>query len=331
MYKARYEFAIEEEYACMLAGVPLHEFYASPKTMYQVLRHAKAWLEEKFGAGRFVSFYPMLSSYAEASLLGLDIEFPSGNRSPWPKRGRIFDSIEEASAVQMRFGHQNDLVSRTLNFYQEMRNIAGSDEEIVIEKCVNGPITTGVMLRGQDLFLDMYDDPEETERFLAKVTDASIFIREKIEEATGTPMLSTWIYDDFAGMLSPDLYLRYAIPCYRRIYERFGRFGRILHSEYLRPQHLRIAKKELDITYFNPASAEKLTIAQIAEVMGGYFDWQIKPADLLLLSEEDLSGLMDAILAEKPPMISIYPYFGVKEETIAFVLEKIEAYNRARM
>ena len=327
MYEERYEFAIEEEYACMLSGVALHDFYSSPKTMYQVLRHAKVWLEEKFGAGRFVSFYPMLSSYAEASLLGLDIEFPPGNESPWPKAGHIFESIQDAAAVQMRFGHQNDLVSRTLDFYRQMREMAGSDEEIVIEKCVNGPITTGIMLRGQDLFLDMYDDPEETEKFLAKVTDASIFIREKIEEATGKPMVSTWIYDDFAGMLPPDLYLRYAIPCYRRIYDHFGRFGRILHSEYLHPKHLQIAKKELDITYFNPASAENLTIAQVAEVMGSHFDWQIKPADLLL-KEDELSALMDAVLAERPPMISIYPYWGVKEDAIALVLEKIAAYNR---
>lgn len=316
-----FELAIEEEYICKVAKVSLHDYYQDPQTMIEAQHAAAQYLENAFGLGKMVVFSPTLSSYAEASVFGLEILFGENGESPWPARHSVFSSIEQAcEAEPWRCGE--DLVTRTLRYYRIMRRLR-PQLPVRIEKCVGGPITTAVALRGQDFFLDLYDEPEASMAFLEKITDTSMQIREKIESAVGAPMQQTWIFDDYAGMLPPDLYEEFAIPCYRRIYERFGRFGRILHSELLHQEHLRIAKQHLDITYFNPASAQNLTICACREVMGEYFDWQITPQQLAAKPEEAVA-LLDTVIEQKPPVISLYPYDDTPPETLAACIRRLQ-------
>ena len=317
-----FELAIEEEYICKTANVPLQDYYRDPETMIAAQEAAAQYLENAFGLGDMVVFSPTLSSYAEASVFGLKIVFADNGDSPWPAQHSIFSSIGQDCEARP-WARGGDLVTRTLAYYRAMRR-SRPHLPVRIEKCVGGPITTAVALRGQDFFLDLYDEPEACMTFLEKITDTSMQIREKIEKAVGVPMRQTWIFDDYAGMLPPDLYERFAIPCYRRIYERFGRFGRVLHSELLHPEHLRIAKQQLDITYFNPASAQNLTIRACREVMGEYFDWQITPQQLAVDPQQAVAFL-DTVIAQKPPVISLYPYDDTPPETLAACIRRLQS------
>lgn len=318
--KNSFEIAVEEEFICKLSGINLHEYYCSPEVMLKAQLCARDIMEREFGCGRFVHLYPTLTSYAEASTLGIDVEFPEGNGLPWPRQQKLLDSLDDIDALAIRRNNENNLVERTIRYYHAMKEIADSSCGITIEKCVEGPVTTAVMLRGQDFFTDIYDEPEKVHMLLSIITEASLDIRKQIEAATGLEMTVTWIYDDYAGMLSPSQYEEFAIPYYKRIYSDYGRFGRILHSELLSPKHLKISKEKLDITYYNPASAENLDIESIKSVMGCNFDWQITPAQLAL-PQSELLALTNNILEKYPPLISLYPYSNTPLENLSAVID----------
>lgn len=320
--KTRFEIAVEEEFICLLTGTNLRDYYGSPETMIKAQLSARDMMEREFGCGRFVHLYPTLTSYAEASTLGLDVVFPEDGGLPWPKQQKLLETPDDIETLAVRRNNANNLVERTIRFYHAMKEIAGSGYPIGIEKCVEGPVTTAVMLRGQDFFADLREEPEKTHKLLSIVTDASLDIRRQIEEATLQEMTATWIYDDYAGMLSPSQYKEFAIPYYKIIYQKYGRHGRILHSELLSREHLRISKAELDITYYNPASAENLDIEAVKSIMGSYFDWQITPAQMAMPKNE-LLALTRNILEKEPPAVSIYPYSNTPLENLSAVIEML--------
>jgi len=316
----RFELAIEEEFICATAGITLEQYYASPDTMLDAQIKTRDMLQSVYDCGQFVQFYPMLSSYAEASVFGANVEFGQGDQIPWVSNAPVFRCIEEALEAPLCWGSPGDLVTRTLQFYCKMRKKAGAALPVCIEKCVSGPVTTAVLLLGHDFFADLLCEPERAAALLRKITDVELEIRARIQQATGAVMTSTWIFDDFAGMMNPDMFREFVLPCYERIYTAYGRFGRVLHSELLSREHLRLAKQILDISYFNPASAQNITIAEMRDVMGPYFDWQIKPADLSLPPVE-LRALMQTVCAQAPPLVSLYPYSNTPPENLALAIE----------
>lgn len=324
--KTRFEIAVEEEFVCMLAGVELYDYYSSPVTMIKAQLSAREVMEKRFGCGRFVHLYPTLSSYAEASALGVDVVFPEGDSLPWPKQQLVLETIDDVDSLEIRRNSENNLVEKTIQYYHVMKNFAGGKYDIAIEKCVEGPITTAIMLRGQDFFTDIYDDPGKAHKLLSIITETSLDIRKQIEEATGQEMTSTWIYDDYAGMLSPSLYKEFAIPYYKEIYKNYGRYGRVLHSELLSTEHLQISKAELDITYYNPASAQNLDIESVKQIMGPYFDWQITP-EQMAMPKNELIDFVNNILDKQPPIISIYPYSNTPLENLSAVIELLKQVN----
>ena len=315
-----FELAVEEEFICAAAGITLEEYYASPAAMLSAQVKTRDTLQSLYGCGQFVQFYPMLTSYAEASVFGAEVAFGTGNQIPWLLNSPLFGDIDEALGAPLIWGEAQDLVTRTLCYYREMRRMAGSELPICIEKCVSGPVTTAVLLLGEDFFAELLCERHKAVALLAKITEVELEIRHRIQQATGSAMNCTWIFDDYAGMISPALYREAVLPCYMRIYNAYGRFGRVLHSELLSREHLTAAKEVLDISYFNPASAQNITIPEIREVMGPYFDWQIKPADLAM-EPDALISLLREVRGQNPPAVSLYPYSDTPPENLALAID----------
>ena len=112
--------------------------------------------------------------------------------------------------------------------------------------------------------MDVVLHPKKMHKLLDLVVEASLLIRSTIEEVTGRHIRRTGIADDFSGLLSPDHYEEFACPYQQRIYDAFGRDGRSMHSELLRPDHLRFLPM-LGVTHYDPGCDQYLEVRDLVE------------------------------------------------------------------
>jgi len=156
----------------------------------------------------------------------------------------------------------------------------------------------------------MAEDPATGEHVLDAITDADLAIREFDESLCGQRD-EAYTGDDFSGLLSPEMYRRFAIPQYQRIYA--GRPDRSMHSELLRAEHLRIAKDMLQITSFHGAGCENLTLAEMHDIMGNDFWTQITPQELVELSPQAITEKVKQYADCGAGYVQLYPGRGTPD------------------
>jgi hypothetical protein len=91
-----------------------------------------------------------------------------------------------------------------------------------------GVLNTAFNLRGEELFLDMYDRPGLVHQFMGVITDVMIRLASMVEErqrASGFAIDLLSVSNCVMNMISPAQYLQFVYPCDRRIAESFERFG----------------------------------------------------------------------------------------------------------
>ncbi len=84
----------------------------------------------------------------------------------------------------------------------------------------DGPFTVGCNLRGTDLMIDLFDDPDYFNRLMTHITDAAIFRRQAMWDYWGDRVgRANQLADDSCTMLSVEMYRRRLMPHHRRFYE----------------------------------------------------------------------------------------------------------------
>jgi uroporphyrinogen-III decarboxylase len=194
----------------------------------------------------------------------------------------------------------------------EMERLHGAP--VSMSAGLEGPVTTAKLIRGQDFFLDLYEAPEAAEHLLNVSGDSFIRFKREIADYNGEAAGdSTGIADDFAGLLSPDMYGKYAQPQYRKIYNALGKKHRTLHSELLRRDHLKFLP-ELSLDSFDPGQDQYLELADLTEILvpeGIPFWFNIKtsaardgdPGEIERFIKDGVSGGAENIMIELTPGI----------------------------
>lgn len=103
-----------------------------------------------------------------------------------------------------------------------------------------GPITTAVLLMGQDFFPLVYDDPGRARQLLRFCSETALHYSAALHRHWygNAPATPGGIPDDFAGMLPPALFSEFVVPYWNMIYADRPAGKRSLHSELLREDHL---------------------------------------------------------------------------------------------
>ena len=137
-----------------------------------------------------------------------------------------------------------------------------------------GIFTLAADLRGPDIYLDLYEQPEFAHRFLDIVTDQVIgghqwlrsmgASRESIT-LTG-PSRGTFLVDDSAGALSPHLYREFVYPCIMRVVEALGR-PLSIHID-APADHLLPFYREMGVERF-PGFGWETSLEAVREYLGG--------------------------------------------------------------
>ena len=85
---------------------------------------------------------------------------------------------------------------------------------------LHSPLTIAYRLRGEQLFLDMVDDPELATAILEAAHTTSLGVYEMYERIGGRPERVLPIATCIASLISPDVYRKWEIPWLRRQIER---------------------------------------------------------------------------------------------------------------
>lgn len=258
-------------------------------------------------------------AYCHVSTLGAEVVFAEGsepNVVPMLRAPEEIDRLEEPADYLAR-----GVVPERLRTLEALRARV-PDAPRGIGHVYEGPITTAMLLMGQDFLMLPYDDPARAHKLLAFCVESALRYREALLAHWGEEATRAWvgIPDDFAGMLPPELFPEFVVPYLERMYAGQGATERFLHSELLREDHLPFLK-ELKIDTYDPSADQYLTPERLREVCPVPFTGRIQSWHMNDLSAEALRAMYRSIAACDPVSISMYMTQLDQEEKVAALLE----------
>ena len=91
-----------------------------------------------------------------------------------------------------------------------------------------GVLNNGFNIRGQEIFLDMYERPEFAHRFFAIITEVMIRLAEMVQarqRKSGFAVNQFSVSNCVMNMISPEMYEEFILPHDAKIADSFDRFG----------------------------------------------------------------------------------------------------------
>lgn len=319
--------AIPPEVYCEYCGVSLGDYHSEPQTMMDVQLDGSRILHEKYGLQVSRGVSPDFSTYATGSTLGIEVNFLR-EHAPSPN-GHPIKSLDEAAALEAPVDMRKaGLIPQMIEYFEYMKAHAPEDVSVGFAVGSQGPVTTAVLLRGNDFFLDIYDDPVKTHKFLQTVTDNSIRQRELSFEISGTqPGNSIGFADDYGGMLTPEQYVEFDVRYMVQIAEYFGAPERTIHTELLRKPHLAILQ-EHGWTYIDVGTDPYLTVKDCLDVLHIDFLVQMKTSEeILLATPEQIKATYRQMVADGAPRMVGELCPGIAEENVRAFIEVAKEYE----
>ncbi len=320
----RWSIGIPPEVTTEYVGVKLGTYYRNAEVMLKTQLEAMEIFHTLYGLPRH-GVSPSYSSYVEASQLGVEVMFPEDN-VPMVK-GPVMREAEDVYRLKILNPRRKGLMVKAIQTYEYMRQQV--DESIPVGLGgTEGPITTAVVVRGQDFFVDLFLHSKEVHALLKLVTEASLLIRRTIEEVTGRKIRSTGIADDFSGMLSPDQYEEFCVPYQKQIYEEFGIEGRSLHSELLRREHLKFLPR-LGVTHYDPGCDQYLKVRDLVEEIPKIpFSFNLKTSqDMMQGTPERIRAKYRQAIEEGAPEMYTEICRGTPRENVRAFIEVAREYE----
>ena len=290
--------AFAPEAYCDYCGVALTDYHADPRTMMDVQLAGPRLVNEKFGLSLQPRLYPDFSGYAGATVLGLELQFQP-DQPPAPL-GHPIQSAEAAARLQLPADlTRAGVIPRMIECYDYMSTHAPQDVHVGFGVGTQGPFTTAVLLRGNDIFLDIYEAPDLVHSFLQTITESSIRLRELTHEMNRTHDTSAISHsDDYGGLLSPQHYKEFALPYLLQIADHFGATTRTIHTELVRREHLQILQ-DAGFSFIDVGANPYLTVRDCAEVLHvDFLMYMYTCREHLLSSPEQVKAIYRQMVAD---------------------------------
>ncbi len=281
-----------------LGEITMREFFWDKEKCAEAWRIAGEKIRAYFGdmlPMRPVSGPPL--SYGHLVCLGAPIEFTEDSE---PNVKPFISGIDEGIEF---LKEKRDIVFAQQPIFRHYAEMCGYLQERFPGQNVGfsglgsqGPITSAVLMRGQDFIFDIIDEPDKAKEFLSLLTDSIIRYRRLINRINGQPEISPrgcGLADDFASLISPDMWPEFVVPYWNQLYEGLTTgSSRFLHCENLAPAHLRHLKSA-KVTYFQPSVSPMLTLEKVRENTDIPIDWLLYPFHIVNMSDEEIQEWVD--------------------------------------
>ncbi|MDD5482094.1 MAG: uroporphyrinogen decarboxylase family protein [Kiritimatiellae bacterium] len=300
-----YAFSFSESFMAENAGVPLKSTHFDVEAILKVYDAIKP-LAEELGVAvprpRLAGF-----GYPHVAALGAPIEFPEDgepNVFPLIRAPEEIDKLKEPANYLAA-----PLIQQRLDTCAKLMQRRSDAVPHFIGHSLEGPVTTAVLLMGQDFLTLPYDDPDRAHRLLKFCTESALnyvaALHRHFHGNTPAEPGPRGIPDDFAGMLPPAIFGEFVVPYWNRVYEGLNATERNLHSELLREKHLPFLR-ELNISHYDPSADQYLTPELLKKKYPCPFMSRIQSWEMRDLTAEELENLYRKIASCGPYLITFH-------------------------
>ncbi|MCX8083195.1 MAG: hypothetical protein N3D17_07410 [bacterium] len=283
-------------------GMRYVDYYDAPVNMLEAQIKAAEYVEKKWGVGKFITPYIDSPSSLIPSFLGMDVLYPSEDELPYiDSKNPLLSKLDDIKKLSIPDYKKAGLMAKRWEAWQYYKSCG---YEVRFWETQGSIITTACEISGNAIFVWLIEAPEEAKRVLDFIVDVDRHLVEVDKNLCGENLNGT-TYDDFSGLLSPEMYKKFAVPYYEKLYD--GKKTRYMHSELLTAEHLRIAKDMLDITSFHGAEAKNLTTEEMYEIMGHNFWVQVTPKQMKEYNQYQLEEQIKKFANCGAAYVQIYP------------------------
>jgi len=254
-------------------------------------------------------------AYCHVAALGCDIIFPEDSE---PKPLPLISSPAEIDTLREPADYlKAPLIQKRLALLAQLkREVPGTGN--FIGHLFEGPVTTAVLLLGEQFFTLPYDDPVRAHRLLEFCTESAINYGKTLLRHFDHPVIleTLSIPDDFAGMFPPHLFEEFVLPYWVKLFDGFGASGRMLHSELLRVDHLHFLSC-LNLSLYDPSADQYLTPEILKEHSPCPFSALIQAWEIHQESADELEA-------------RYIRYAKCRPASISFVMDRLEDEPKIR-
>jgi len=317
-----WRIALPDEVLAEYAGTRMGEYFTDARVMYDTQVQGAERFNETLGyqvaAGEPHVAVP---AYAQATALGSTLVINDDLVPMLVEDGAPTRADISRLEIPERY-LETEAMARYVRMREEMSRIHGSP--VSMGAGLEGPATTAKLVRGQELFIDAFEDAPAAHALLDICTESYIRFQQEVSEYLGRPHgQSVGIADDFSGLFSPAMYAEFVQPYHRRIYEELGREKRSMHSELLRRDHLRFVA-ELEVGSFDPGQDQYLDLVDLQEELeprGVAFWYNVKTVTALEGTPQALRDEIDTVAADGATRLMVELTPGTPRENVAAILE----------
>lgn len=307
-------FGVEARYLLAQRGIGFLEYFESPESnFYHQIMNFK-WrmenIEDDFLGCQEVRVFPDFQNtttaglFDETSIIWDDVQ---------PPRVKPFiltiQELRKCGIPDMDKG----MAARKRMYIQRMKELAkdyiveinGEPVPIVVSMGWHETMMSGAIdMLGENLFLWMYEYPEDIKNFLNILTDASILFEKTMRAVSGEKREGADAIADGGEMLSADMFKEFMVPCYLKFYNAFKGQRRGLHMCGKIDHLLGVLKDDLRITMLN-GFGFSVNPENIASIVGSAFFYSGGINPMLLWK-----GAMDDIKKEVLRYVEVLGRFG---------------------
>lgn len=211
------------------------QFHDPEKMLVESLWDIIGWARSPGDAQ--LSLRPNFGVGTIASVFGCSIHCPE-NDMPWVTERPARESLLD---VQFDGLEERGLIPRVIDFIRFARGALRDFPQIrVFMPDLQGPMNIAFLLRHQDVFFDMVDEPDWYHRFMEVVCEVFIRLTRRLKDELGEESGNGYhgamymaaggvrVVDDVSIMLSPAQYEEFSLPYMRRCLTAFS--GGWVHS-----------------------------------------------------------------------------------------------------
>ncbi len=260
------------------------------------------------------------SSYCHVSALGCEVVFPPENPEPWVRP--IIRSPEDIDALAEPDDYlAAEAVRQRLALAEELKR-RRADASDRIGHDYEGPVTTAVLLMGQDFFLLPTEDPARAHKLMDFCVRSAVNYTRALRRRQGRGLgpRRVGIPDDFAGIFGPRQFAEFVAPYWEKMYSALGATHRGLHSELLREAHLPFLE-QLKIDEYDPSVDPYLPPEVLKRSCPVPFALRIWPSEVMSLPAGELVDLYRYRASFRPTVITFSLARLAEEEKIAALLK----------
>lgn len=294
------------------ADVSAREYFNNPRAIAHAYRVGSEKIKAYFGdLLPVLGPHPFPFSYGHLVCLGGEYEMPENTE---PNVHPFAGSADEAIRILkekkgMDFG-SHPLVRHYVDLNDALRRELPGMEIPFYGPHPQGPFTSAMLMRGVDFIYDIVDEPDKAEELLSLMTDSIIEYRRFLAQMNGLPFpdpdgsgihdgmpprypFGPALMDDFAAQASPDMWPRFVIPFWNRIYESATTGPhRFLHCEDMKPPHLQYLQ-DAKITYYQPSVSNHLTVDIIKAHTDVKIDWLLYSFRIVDMTDSEIQEWVD--------------------------------------